>query len=255
MQGESSPGEEPATASETVVAARLEAATTLIGDDDEPPASASEDGAAVHGNSSPAPPRTAIPPPAPAKPPPPLRIVLVCRPRPQEEGIAPTYDGTISADRGKDAAYDPYWRSFEALDLHSVLDEAAEVVAAAEEKWLSDPLYPRVTAQPGKAPAKPATGGKSKPAPAKQPPAAPTAILPPVAPVSPGTPGPVSRPELPATATSQVQRVAETSPQDAEPDGNGQHAAPTVGAPLLPIGNATAGAKKVGDRKQLSLFG
>lgn len=256
MQGDSYPIEGAVSAPEPTVAVRLEAATTLIGDDGEP------DGAVVQGadvesrggasaSLGPTAPLPATPAPAP-----PLRVILALRPRPGEEGAAPAYDVTISADRGKEAACDPYWRSFEALDLHGALDEAAGVVAAAEEKWRSDPRYPRVTAQSGKAATKPAAGGKGKATPAeKRTPAAPTAVLPAITSVAAAAIDPTSGHAAPAPATSPVPRVAETSAKDAEPTGDGQLVTPAVGGPPLPLGKPPTSAKNAGDRKQLSLFG
>lgn len=247
MHGDGYHTDDTATAPDPAVAVRLEAATTLIGDD-EPDAPIGRDGTTLPDGGA------SAPSPAPPKPPP-LRVVLAFRPRPSEVGVAPTYDVTVSADRGKDAACDPYWQSFENLDLHSALDEAAGVVAAAEEQWLSEPLYPRVTPQPGKAATKPATGGKSKPAPAKQPPAAPTAILPALAPAAPAPPAPAPRQEPHTPTTAPAPRVAETATKDAEPAGGDQPVATAVGGPLLPLGKPPTSAKKAGDRKQLSLFG
>ena len=251
MHGDGYPTEDDeATAPDPDVAVRLEAATTLIRDDDESDSLAWQGGDAASEDGAAASPVAAAPAPTPPKPAPPLRVVLAFRPRPPRSGAASAYDVTISADRGKDAACDPYWQSFENLDLHSALDEAAGVVAAAEEQWLSEPLYPRVTPQPGKAATKPATGGKGKATPAKQPPATPTAILPTVAPAAPAP-----RQESPAPTTAPVPRVAETATKDAEPTGGDQLVTPAVGGPPLPLGKPPTSAKKAGDRKQLSLFG
>lgn len=129
------------------------------------------------------------------------------------------------------------------------------MVAAAEEQWRSDPTYPRVTPQPGKAATKPTPVGKGKPAPAKQPPAAPTAILPTVASAVPASLGPAPQPESPPPATAPLPRVAEASAQDVEPAADGQLVTAAVGGPPLRLGKPTTGTKKSGDRKQLSLFG
>lgn len=248
MQGDAYPTDD-ATDDATIppdpdVGVRLAAATTLIHDDGEPDMTEPRDGAA------------APTPPIPA-PSPPLRVVLAFRPCPREAGAAGSYDVTISADRGKDAACDPYWRSFAGLDLHGAFAEAVGVIAAAEEKWLSDPTYPRVTPQPGKAATKPATGGKSKAAPAEQrPPAAPTAILPAVVPsATTAPPNRTPRPESSASATVPVPPVAVVPVAGDDPVRRDESAIPALGGPLLPLGKPSPGAKKAGDRKQLSLFG
>lgn len=252
MHGDDYPTGDAAAGPDPDDAVRLEAAVTLI-HDDETDALARRDGIAVSEGRAAAQPDAAALAPTPA---PPLRVILALRPRPGEEGAAPAYDVTISADRGKEAACDPYWRSFEALDLHSALDEAAEVVAAAEEQWRSDPRYPRVTAQPGKAAMKPAASGKGKATPAeKRTPSAPTAVLPAITSVAAAAIDPTSRHATPAPAASPVPRVADTSAQDAEPIGDGQLVTPVVGGPPLALGKPPTNAKKAGDRKQLSLFG
>ena len=230
MHGDDYPTDDVAAGPEPDDAVRLEATVTLI-HDDEPDALA----------------------PTPS---PPLRVILALRPRPGEEGAAPAYDVTISADRGKEAACDPYWRSFAALDLHRALDEAAGVVAAAEEQWRSEPRYPRVTAQSGKAATKPAADGKGKANPAaKRTPAAPTAVLPASTSVVPAASDPTPRQVTPVPAISPMPRIAETSAQDAEPTEDGQLGTPAVGGPPLQIRKPLTEAKKPGDRKQLSLFG
>lgn len=253
MYGDDYPTDDVAAGPEPDDAVRLEAAVTLI-HDDEPDALARQDGTAVSEGGAAAQPGAAALAPTPA---PPLRVILALRPRPGEEGAAPAYDVTISADRGKEAACDPYWKSFEALDLHGALDEAAGVVAAAEEQWRSAPRYPRVTAQPGKAATKPAAGGKGKATPAeKRTPAVPTAVLPAITPVAASAAcDPTPRKVTSAPATSPVPRVAEMLAQDVEPPGEGQLVIPAVGGPPLPLGKPPTGAKKAGDRKQLSLFG
>lgn len=251
MHGDDYPTDDVAAGPAPDDAVRLEAAVTLI-HDDEPDALARRDGTAVSAGGAAAQPGVVARAPTPS---PPLRVILAFRPRPGEEGAAPAYDVTISADRGKEAGCDPYWWSFAALDLHGALDEAAGVVAAAEERWRSDPTYPRVTPQTSKA-TKPATGGKGKASPVeKRPPAAPTVILPTITPTPPALPGPAPQPKPPASATVPVPPVAETSAQDTEPTEVGQLVTPAVGGPPLQIRKPRTDAKKPGDRKQLSLFG
>ncbi len=257
MQGDAYTTDDAAIPPDPDVGVRLTAATTLIHDDGEPDTTGPGDGAASPRDGATATSGTAgvaapTPPPTP-----PLRVVLAFRPCPREAGAAVGYDVTISADRGKDAACDPYWRSFAGLDLHGALAVAAGVVAAAEEQWLSDPTYPRVTPQPGKTATKPATGGKGKAAPAGQrPPAAPTAILPAVGPsATTAPPDRTPRPESSASATVPEPPVAVMAAAGDDPAGRDESAIPALGGPPLPLGKPSTGAKKAGDRKQLSLFG
>lgn len=237
MPNDDHPTDDAASPPDPNVGVRLEAATTLILNDEE----SGVPGAEAEGTT------TASPSPAPS---PPLRIILALRPCPREGDTAPIYDVTISADRGKDAEFDPYWRSFAGLDLHSALDEASGVVADAEEHWLASPRYPRVTPQP-------ANGGKGKTAPpAKRTPAAPTVVLPPATSTSPTAPSDAATDSIdPIPASIPASRAAGVPGERANSTEVGEVVLPAASGPLLPPVKPQADAGKPGDSKQLSLFG
>jgi len=238
MPSDQDPTHAAASPPDRDVGVRLEAATTLIPGDGASELPDLDAGGAV---------AAATPSPAPS---PPLRIILALRPCPGEGSAVPTYDATISADRGKDADCDPYWRSFAGLDLHSALDEVAEVVAGAEEQWRANPRYPRVASQP-------ANGGKGRATPpAKRTPAAPTAVLP-SAPSTSTTPSLEStvRPAVPVPAAVPAQSAAEPPAESEQTIEVGAVLAPATSGPPLPPGKAKPSAGRPGERKQLSLFG
>lgn len=238
MPNDDSPADDAVSPLDPEVGVRLEAASTLIPGDGVPDSPDSN----VSGTAA-----VASPSQAPA---PPLRIILALRPCPPKGDARPIYDVTISADRGKDADCDPYWRSFVGLDLHSALDEATEVVAAAEQQWRSDPTYPRVASQP-------ANGGKGKATPpAKRTPAAPTAVLPSVPTTSATSPAESSvRPAAPVSAAIPVPRTVEKPAESEQKTEGGAVGVPAASGPPLPMRKPKPSAGKPGERKQLSLFG
>ena len=237
MPSDEHPTDDAARPPDPDVGVRLEAATTLIPADGEPEASGADAGGAV---------AAATPLPAPS---PPLRIILALRPCPGEGSAGPTYDVTISADRGKDADCDPYWRSFAGLDLHGALDEVAGVVAGAEEQWRANPCYPRVAPQP-------ANGGKGKTtAPAKRTPAVPTAVLPSVASTSAAPPESTARPAVSVPATVPARSAAEPPAESEYATVEGVVFPTAESDAPPPPGKAKPNVGKPGERKQLSLFG